>query len=109
MISPTVGRVVWYHPASGDLGIAVIDRAQPCAAIVAFVWHDRMVNLTVSDHYGLALCRSSIVLLQDGDIPPPAGMSYCEWMPFQKGQAAKTETLERQVGAGNAIDPGAAA
>jgi hypothetical protein len=48
-------------------------------------------------------CRSftSVRLVQDGDVIP--GGAYCEWIPFQKGQAAKYEALEKR------IDPGAAA
>lgn len=38
------------------------------------------------------------ILLQDND-RAPKDAAYCEWMPFQKGQAAKTEQLERQAGA----------
>lgn len=103
MIQPTMGRIVWYHPAAGDTGLAVNDETQPLAAIVAYVWHSRMVNLTVCDHNGQAQSRTSVVLLQDGDPAVGGGMSYCEWMPFQKGQAAKTEALEKR------LDPGAAA
>jgi hypothetical protein len=40
--------------------------------------------------------RTSVWLRQDDD-PPPTGM-YCEWMPYQKGQAAKTEALEAAAG-----------
>lgn len=106
MIQPTPGRVVWYHPAAGDTGIAINDPSQPCAAMIAYVWHAHMVNLTVSDHNGQAQSRTSVRLLQDGEKPMP-GTAYCEWMPFQKGQAAKTEALERQVGAGNDTKAGA--
>lgn len=102
MIQPTIGRVVWYHPRPGEIGLAVNDGSTPCAAIVAYVWNDRMVNLTVCDHNGQAQSRTSVRLLQDGE-PPMPGTAYCEWMPFQKGQAAKTEALEKR------LDPGAAA
>ncbi len=90
-IVPTIGRVVWYHEANFNQG-------QPCAAIVAFVHSDSMVNLAVFDPSGKQLSRTSVPLIQDGDERPDWG--YCEWMPYQKGQAAKTAELEKQV-AGN--------
>lgn len=96
MIRPTIGRVVWYHPHASEVALAVNDASQPCAAIVAYVWHDRMVNLTVCDHNGQAQSRTSVCLVQDGDVPIP-GLSWCEWMPFQKGQAAKYEALEAKL------------
>jgi hypothetical protein len=94
MIAPTVGRVVWFRPGVYDT--IATDRVQPLAAIIAHVWGDRMVNLTVMDRDGFSHARTSIQLVQEGD-PQPQGTSYCEWMPYQKGQAAKTEALEAQV------------
>lgn len=91
MIKPTVGRVVWFHPssnsASPDFAPAPI-----CAAIVAYVHSDALVNLAVFDANGNTHSKTSVPLVQDGD-EAPAGY-WCEWMPYQKGQAAKTETLE---------------
>lgn len=113
MIKPTVGRIVWYRPSDLDRNQMTIHSEcanspeQPLAATVAYVWSDHLVNLTVSDHNGATHQRTSVMLAQDGG---RAGgiMPYCEWMPFQKGQAAKTEALEA-AGAGNRIDPGAGA
>lgn len=93
MITPTVGRVVWYHPH----GYTTHDEA-PFAAIIAYV-HDGdyagKVNLAWFDRLGKAESAADIRLWQGGDDPAP-GLSepYCEWMPYQKGQAAKTEALE---------------
>lgn len=61
---------------------------QPFSASVAYVWSDRLVNLTVSDHDGNTQSRTSVPLVQEGDVPP-AGGRYCEWMPYQVGQAKK--------------------
>lgn len=97
MIRPTVGRVVWYRP-NGREELTVLDPAQPLAAIVAFVHGDKMVNLSVVDHVGQRHAVERVVLLQEGD-NPSAG-HYCEWMPYQKGQAARTEQLEQQRGGG---------
>lgn len=91
MIKPTVGRVVWYRPSEEDLVSMTTFHdvpAQPLAAIVAYVWNDRLVNLTVSDHNGATQQRTSVPLVQEGDTPF-AGGRYCEWMPYQVGQAKK--------------------
>lgn len=96
MISPTIGRMVWYHPSPVDLAtFTQYDAAQPFHAMVVFVWDDRMVNLVVFDHCGQSVTRSSVKLLQDNDTSD--GESPCaEWMPYQKGQAAKVEALEKE-------------
>jgi hypothetical protein len=39
-------------------------------------------------------------LIQDGEKPPQQD-PYAVWMPYQKGQAAKTEALEARLGGGN--------
>jgi len=88
VISPTPGRVVWFRPAAHD-GIGTLN-GQPLAAIVAGVHNDRLVNLAVFDAYGNSQQRSSVTLVQPGD-DVPAGGSYAEWMPYQIGQAAKTQ------------------
>lgn len=99
MIKPTVGRVVWFRPslnAAAEGGFTYHNNGQPLAAIVAYVWGDRMVNLAVFDSNGVLHSKTSVPLVQDGDEPSPDGY-YCEWMPYQKGQAAKTEQLEQKL------------
>jgi hypothetical protein len=94
MIVPTLGRVVWFTPGAHDL--IATDRDGRCAAIVVRVWpNDRMVNLTVFDADGNCHSRTSVRLIQDDD-QPGEGLGYCAWMPYQKGQAAKAEALEKQ-------------
>lgn len=97
MIYPTPGRVVWYHPSASEAGFAVPGDGQPCAAIVARVWTDRMVNLAVFDANGACHSRTSVKLLQDDDKPDFEGQPHARWMPYQVGQAAKTEAAERQL------------
>jgi hypothetical protein len=110
MIKPTVGRQVWYRPytPAGLLsapGADVGDRAiphligQPLAATVTAVWADDCVSVTVLDIQGGSHGRSSVTLWQ-GEGEAPTDRGYCEWMPYQKGQAAKTEALEQQIGHG---------
>ena len=96
MISPTIGRRVWFWPSQQDLGktdakpISLMQRFtdQPFDAGVCCVWNDRMVNLTVADHGGEMHERRSVTLVQEGD-PIPQGQSYATWMPYQQGQAKK--------------------
>lgn len=92
MIKPTVGRVVWYYPGPGDPTFSD-SYAPPFAAHVAYVWSDRRVNLMVISPEGQPQQKSSITLVQEGDATPEHG--YCAWMPYQKGQAAKAEALEK--------------
>lgn len=88
MISPTIGRVVWFHPSTSDALMGGSN--QPLAALVTYVHGDRCVNLAAFDVNGCLYSRCSVLLLQDDDVAPENGY-YAEWMPFQKGQAAKQE------------------
>lgn len=93
MIVPTVGRIVWYHPQKRGMGVGdpgPDPDGQPLAAMIAHVWSDTCVNLTVSDVNGNTYGRTSVLLVQD-DAPVP-DQFYCEWMPYQKGQAKKYDT-----------------
>lgn len=84
MITPTVGRVVWYRPVAD---ILCVNGTEPLAAIVAGVWGDRMVNLAVFDFNGAMHNRTSVTLVQPEDTKPDH--SFCQWMPFQVDQANK--------------------
>lgn len=95
MIKPTVGRVVWFTPSVTDDSRA--DVKQPLAAIVTYVHDDRCINLVPFAQNGdIYSGKMSVQLLQDDD-PKPEGGYFASWMPFQKGQAAKTEALEAVV------------
>jgi hypothetical protein len=83
MIVPTIGRQVWYWPAKPPAPLKPV--TQPLAATVCFVHSDRMVNLQVIDPNGNASPASSVTLRQPEDEAPQG--AYCEWMPFQVGQA----------------------
>lgn len=92
MITPTPGRVVLYYPLK--CGIGVGDPGpdpgdKPLAATISWVWSDTCVNLTVHDMNGNTYGKTSVLLHQDGNPKPDS--FYCEWMPYQKGQAAKYE------------------
>jgi hypothetical protein len=87
-ISPTPGRMVWFF--------ADANQTEPLAAIVAHVWNDRMVNLAVIDKDGSPFCRTSVHLVQPGD-PGPATYPQARWMPYQVGQAKRTEQAEAKA------------
>ena len=91
MIQPTVGRVVLFTPSKHDQNIDRIDD-KPMAAIITSVWDERTVNLVIFGHNGYQWSKLGVMLLQDDDPAPQYG-DFCEWMPYQKGQAAKTEDL----------------
>jgi hypothetical protein len=101
MIKPTIGRVVWFHPEQG----AEIHSGETQAALVAKVLNDRLVNLAVFDDRGRPYPAIEVELWQgEGKRPKDA---YCEWMPYQIGQAkrhaeedaAKTEAPDTVKGA----------
>lgn len=95
MIIPTVGRIVWYTPFETDLCPIWREGDQPLAAIITYAWSDTCVNLAVFNQNGKSFGKTSVLLVQD-DAPRPA-RGFCEWMPYQKGQAAKYEALAAQV------------
>lgn len=92
MIPPTPGRVVWYHPPINEARAGFSPPALPgvpLAALVARVWSDTCVNLMVIDANGMPHSRTSVLLVQDGMTKPDG--DFAEWMPYQKGQAAKLD------------------
>lgn len=91
MIKPTIGRVMWYWPHKDDR------EDQPLACLVTYVHDDNMVNLVVFDMGGFPMGEQSVPIVQDGS-PHSVGVNpYCEWMPYQKGQAAKAEAAEKAL------------
>ncbi len=110
IIAPTVGRRVWFHPVEGvevrgPGAMVILDREQPLDAGIVFVWGDRLVNLDVTDHEGRHHALTSVPLVQPGD-PKPTNGIWCEWMPFQKGQAkAQVETMYSALQAASSTAP----
>ncbi|WP_260524582.1 hypothetical protein [Pseudomonas aeruginosa] len=93
MIKPTVGRVLWFWPSPEDRCARI--EGQPLAAIVAHAWSDTCVNLAYFDANGVHRHKTSVLLVQEGAQRPAAG--FAEWMPYQKGQATKTEAVQREA------------
>lgn len=83
MIKPTIGRVVWYHPDK--------THTQPWAALVTYILGDDLVNLSVFDENGMQKSKLSVKLVQEGEDKPKG--AYCEWMPYQIGQAKQATKL----------------
>jgi len=94
MIKPTVGRVVWFQPAKSEDEPL---REQPLAAIIAYVWNDRMVNLGGFDENGAPFAATSVTLIQEEDDTQPASGYFAQWMPYQVGQAKKDETAAQST------------
>lgn len=82
MIKPTVGRKVWVRgrpqSVSGD---------QPEDGTITYVHSDTCINVGGRNAVGEPFTITSLYLRQD-DVPAPA-LTWAEWMPYQKGQAAK--------------------
>lgn len=92
MIKPTVGRVMWYWPEAEDRG------EQPFCALVAHVCDDNMVNLAVFSEEGDVLGgMRRVPIVQEGGPHTIGASPYCEWMPYQRGQAAKADELQKQL------------
>lgn len=89
MITPTIGRVVWYNCPD-------YVNVQPHAAIVTFVHSDTRINIAAFDSNGNSYPVTSVFLWQ-GEGERPVNECFAEWMPYQKGQAQKTEQLEKQL------------
>lgn len=109
MIKPTVSRFVWYRPYTTPnvmvldyAGKSQFDNGLPCVmgeplpALITAVWGDDCVSVTVFDINGGSHGRPSIHLWH-GEGERPTERRYCEWMPFQKGQATKTEEMEGRL------------
>jgi hypothetical protein len=89
MIKPTVGRVVWFYSGTAH----PMAEQQPMAAIIVKVLDDHCINITRFNEVGDAKGYISVPLIQENENAPAIGF-YCTWMPYQLGQAAKTEQAE---------------
>lgn len=93
IIPPTIGRKVWFRPNGvnviGNKIVQIIDPDQALDATVVCVVDPQTVHLLVVDHVGETHAAAGIRLVQPaaGDNTPPDGTCYCEWMPYQVGQA----------------------
>lgn len=95
----TVGRVVWYFPDRSDKGLIQLG-PQPFKADVVYVHEDEStVNLSVFDHEGTHHKKLDVRHVDvSRKANAPDTHSFWDWMPFQKGQAKKTEEVEARLG-----------
>jgi hypothetical protein len=96
-IKPTNGRIVWFYPAIGDPAFPPITpeyRAERggYAAMVTWCHNDGTISVLAADGAGNPHGRRLLPLRQD-DEPDPEG-AFCEWMPYQRGQAAKHDAAK---------------
>lgn len=99
LIEPTPGRVVLFHPEKHDVRLwGQYDGGHVFCALIADVHSPYLVNLMVVGHDGYPHPRINVKLV-NGDVARPHHNddAFCEWMPYQKGQAAKSEELEKQL------------
>ena len=105
LITPTPARMVHYHPAEGELPAYAY--APTLAAIVCYVHSNSLVNLCVFDKQGQQHARVMVTLVQPGgDVEAVRMGPWCEWMPYQVGQAGKANELTRQLERATGVAPG---
>lgn len=106
-IKPTIGRRVWFRPSTQFLErnptVTQLGSGQPMDAGIVYVHHDHMVNLAVCDHVGRTHMVPSVPLLAGQWEPGDADYAVCEWMPYQKGQAAKAEAAVKATEAADLV------
>ena len=95
MIEPTVGRILYLWPSASEKA----RNGEPIAAIVSAVVNDSRVTVTAFPASGPRVYEN-IQLVHPDDTYPVAG-PFCEWMPYQIGQAAKTEELQAKLDKNN--------
>jgi hypothetical protein len=96
MIKPTIGRIVHFYGPGGNHYIHQRG-CEPVPAMIVGVHDDRLVNLVVFDFLGHCWPLPKVPLLQTGDVINGLPSMYCCWMPYQVGQATKTEELQARL------------
>lgn len=90
VIKPEPSRHVHFIPHAPGVGL---ETDKPHAAIVTHVHSDRLVNLCVFDKNGNPVPKTSVPLVQPGDVEP-VGYDYCRWMPYTLTTEAKRQQQE---------------
>lgn len=91
-IVPTLGRVMWFVPFEDfqhHSGVKLY-KGQRYTAHVCFVHGENSVNVMVIDSSGKSYGMTCVHVKQ-ADAPEPKGIDYCEWMPYQVGQAGVSQ------------------
>ena len=103
-IAPTVGRVVLFYPPAnvtraGGKPLRA-SKGQPFPALITHVWGASCVNVAPlpDGTFGELPPYTSVLIrepLGDGESGPDG--AFCTWMPYQVGQAARTEQAEAEL------------
>jgi hypothetical protein len=88
MIKPTIGRVVVVRNRQGAVG------SQDEPALVTYVHSDNCINVGGFNADGAPFSLTSLYFEQ-GDGSP--SQPHATWMPYQRAQAAKTESAEAEL------------
>lgn len=81
MIRPTVGRIVWFFPNTGEYMYE-----EPLPAMITKCWTDTCINVAVFKEDGNPMENppTSVTLVQpEDDTSDTASGPYCTWMPYQ--------------------------
>lgn len=89
-IEPTVGRKLHFYSYENGQHAAV-----PLSADLAAVNADGTINLMVISAEGFPGSRTGVQLVQEGEDVPLS--HYATWIPYQRGQAAKTQEMEGKI------------
>lgn len=87
-ILPTRGRLIHYYPAANDPELE-LDLHDPFAAVIAKIndpYGKTTINVAVFNDQGVPIARQYVPISDQ----PLAG-HFAAWMPYQVGQAAKTD------------------
>lgn len=83
IIKPTVGRVVHYWSPGAT---------EPCAAIIAKVHSDRLINIALFDPNGCVFGLTLVELIQPGDEIP--NKCHCRWPDYHTEPRAVQSSSE---------------
>lgn len=84
MITPTIGRVIWYNDGRSD---------QRVPAFITYVHSNECINIAGFLHTGEPFSRSSVHLCQESKqgVSQECTVGLAEWMPYQKEQQVKQD------------------
>lgn len=91
---PSIGRKVHFFP-QGDVSVTRISEDQEVDGTIVYVWpkaadaHAQMLNVYVIDHAGIGQIKTSVPLLNEGDVAPETGY-YARWPNIINAQVADT-------------------
>jgi hypothetical protein len=95
LVTPTIAQPVWYYAEHARTkGMKSHDWDVPFAAMVVYVWSDRLVNLLVIDHEGKTFAMSKVPLHQGDDEDDQSAPFYCSLEAPKPKEAITVEGVE---------------